>query len=152
MEYLTAQESYLIRLFFYLSPLWKKKISSQLKNATVSRTDCVSSYFVNFDVDDSSNRINTNTQVPAEIIVGYFDVPEEQIICTINGLRIIQPCTFAVGDDQAFGVRLHFKNGCLFELEAYSLAGNKLDLSLALERPYVCIVHDKTAVGHQLER
>ena len=144
LDSLTEQEQKLIELFFLVNPSWKPIIALQVATAKVSRSNSVSSYFVNFEVDTNTKRISTCMRVPAEIIVGRFDIPSDRIVGQANKIQLISPCSFAVLDDYAFGIRLHFADGFLVEMEIYSLAGTKLDVSRLTEQQIVCVVYEKT--------
>lgn len=141
--HLTEHECGLIRLFCYVNPTWGAIISSQLENARPLREDLCSSRFLFINIDPTANRIKTSLEVPVEIIIGTaVHVPEEKVIRTINSAPAIHPCAFEIEDDHAIGVRIHVKDGLIFELEMYSLAGTRLDLDGSSQKNMLYIVYD----------
>ena len=137
-----SQEKELLDLFFRVRPEWEKVIGAQIKNADISRADCISSYFVYFRANSYVERLNTHIQVPLEMIVGGVDVPVNDRIGYVNGIQMVRSNIFSVYDEQAFGVRLHFADGLLTELEAYSLTGEPLNIFEVAKKQITCIVFE----------
>ena len=145
-DLLTPLECNLLDLFFLAIPSWKATILSQLKLSVVSRSDCFSSYFINFDVPRNTGKIYTDVQVPIEIIVGDVEVPQNKVIGSINNCKIISPCSLTIPSCSACGIRIHFIDGRLSEIEAYRLDGNKIDLTQILKGRLTYIVYDNTII------
>ena len=138
---LTTLENELLEKFCITSQ-WKQVISSQLKNADVYKTDCISSVFFRFSVNEILCTLNTAWRVPMEILFGHVQVPEDRIVGYINAIPAIISGPVEVDDNSSFGVRLHFDGGVITEMEIYSLHGNKLELTCGLSKHYVYIVND----------
>ena len=149
---LTALENDLLDLFFVAIPSWKATISSQIQASTISRSDCYSSYFVDFDVNNKTDKIDSDIRVPLEIIVGEYEIPKENVIGIVNGCRMISPCAFMIPDRGVCGMRVHFIDGVVSELEVYCLDGNKVDLSQMIEGRLTYIVYDRSIIERQCIR
>lgn len=143
-DLLTTLENNLLDLFFLAIPSWKATILSQIKSATISRSDCFSSYFIDFDVRSKTDKIETDVRVPLEIIVGEYEVPTENTIGIVNGCKMISSCSFKVPDIGVCGMRVHLIDGVLSELEVYCLDGNKVDLKHMIEKPLTYIIYDRS--------
>lgn len=144
---LTPLECDLLKLFYLAIPSWKEPLLSQLKLSVVSHSDCFSSYFINFDVSSKADKLCTDVQVPIEIIVGEVEVPQDKVIGTINNCKVISPCSLSIPDCSACGIRIHFVDGILSELEAYRLDGNKIELSQIPVDRLTYIVYDNTIIN-----
>lgn len=138
---LTKQDEHLIELFSKLNVSLADALTEQLNNATVTRFHAVSSYFLDFDVRNANRKVHTSHRVPIEIIYGVEEVPVDQIIDLVDGIPMIRPCTLKVWDNDAIGIRLHFQNGFIHELEVYNLAGKKIALD-QISKNYVYIIFD----------
>ena len=138
---LTKQDEHFIELFSKLNTSLADALTDQLNNATVTRFHAVSSYFLYFDVCNANRKVHTSHRVPAEILYGVEEVPVDQIIGFVDGVPMIRPCTLKVGDNDAIGIRLHFQNGLIHELEVYNLAGKKIVLD-QISPKYVYIIFD----------
>ena len=112
---------------------WMKLVAHQINTASWTAQNLQSSYFVDFHCpSNAAARIPSSAEVPVEIIFGQVRVDPGAVVGTIAKYPVVisnKEMTFEISDPDAFAVRLHFRNGIIFELEAYSIDGNTLDLS-----------------------
>lgn len=142
---LNARDNILLQLFLEGDLLWHTQLIAQISNSRIQREDLLSSYFVNFIISAYENipPIPVNLEVPLEVIIGDIAVPREQI-CGMVGVHVATKSqTLLIRDNNAFGVRLHFKNGYAFELEVYSISGKRLDIDNIRNKRRVYIIYDE---------
>ena len=145
-DLLTALENNLLDRFLLAVPSWKETILSQIQSSVISRTDCTSSYFVDFDVQNETNKIDSGVRVPLEIIAGEYETPKENVIGIVNGCRMISPCSFKILENGVCGMRVHFVEGVLSEMEVYCLDGNRVDPTQLIKNSLTYIVYDRSII------
>ena len=122
----TKYENDIICFFEEVTPQWTALLENQIRNSTIRRENMKSSYFVDFNVSRQVAPIPCDIEIPVDIIIGETIIPQEQILCHVNGHIVTKAQSFFVRDESAFGIRLHFRSGYLNELEVYSLSGERI--------------------------
>lgn len=143
--HLTADENCLLQLFLKENFPWYNSLIAQVLSSKVDREDLLSSYFVDFKISDAGNLISipVRKEVPLEIIIGNVEIPQDKKLYRLGDIIATTSEKLYIYDDQAFAARLHFKDGYLFELEAYSISGQKLQISNIQGRKLTYIITDK---------
>lgn len=136
----------LLDLFLKSGLPWMDVVAKQSRLAMWTCENLQSSYFVDFHYPEKTIvPIPVNSEVPIEILLGNVCLQPKETSGTICGSPVVlteTPKIFTVPDSYAFAIRLHFHDGILFELEAYSLNGNALDFSGMEEKKRVYLISD----------
>lgn len=121
---LSNQENAIVQLFLDVGPTWKDYLITQIEHASVRRENCVSSYFIMFNVDRSIMPINTQYPVPISLVIDHCKPPHTWIFYTNEEDVTIQ----MANKPSPTGFNLHFEEGYLTKLEVYSLSGEPLNM------------------------
>lgn len=136
----------MLDLFLSCDLPWRDTLMSQIAGSKMHYDDCFSSLFIHFEEDEMAIRVPVSVEVPFEVLIGNATIPPSCILGRIGRFLAVASPSIVVEDVDAFSVRPHFRNGYMFELEAYSLNANKIDICNALYKSRTYLIYSRKDV------
>lgn len=117
-------ENKMLEMFLSLNFSWKETLLQQIQESVVCSEYLGSSFFINFSVSPNKKLIAVSERVPIEILVDHaMDNTDVSVFYKREKIVFAND-----GNKSPTGFNLHIINGVISEIEAYSLAGDILDL------------------------